>query len=97
MNVVWSPEAEDALLALVVAADRFSAGSGDRLAGRIRAVVESLEQFPRLGRVVPEYGTQFLREVLLPPYRVIYEIFPDRCQIVAIRHSAELLRAEEDD
>ena len=36
------------------------------------AKVDLLAQFPQLGRVVPEEQDENVREVILPPYRIIY-------------------------
>jgi toxin ParE1/3/4 len=96
LKVTWSSEAEDALLDLVIRRNSLSAGSGERLSERIRERANELEQFPRLGRVVPEIGLLIIRELIEPPYRIIYEVFPDRVEIVTIRHSAELLAREDD-
>ena len=45
--------------------------------------------FPAMGRVVPEFGTPLIRELIEPPYRIIYERFPDRVEILAVLHSAQ--------
>ena len=45
----------------------------------------SVSAFPELGRVVPEVGESSVREVIHGPYRVIYEMFPDREAIYVLR------------
>jgi len=40
----------------------------------ILAVVDSLEQFPLLGRAVPERQRGELRELIKPPYRIVYRV-----------------------
>ena len=52
-----------------------------------------LETFPRLGRVVPEYGDELRRELIHPPYRILYDLSPAerKILIVAVVHSARLL------
>ena len=35
---------------------------------------KSLAQFPELGRVVPELGDNFIREIIVRSYRVVYRL-----------------------
>jgi plasmid stabilization system protein ParE len=44
-----------------------------------------LGQFPELGRIVPEVGDAFIREIIVRSYRVVYRL--DHA-----RHSVEVLR-----
>jgi len=36
--------------------------------------IKSLALFPELGRVVPEFGNHFIREIIVRSYRIIYRI-----------------------
>jgi len=49
-----------------------------------------LAEFPKLGRVVPEFDVPAIREIIVRSYRVIYRISQDDCRIEVIRfwHSA---------
>ena len=47
-------------------------GAARRLAAAIRKRVEALAEHPRLGRVVPELPGRDLREVVVPPCRIVY-------------------------
>ena len=38
----------------------------------MRGRVEQLATFPDSGRVVPEFETPWLRELELPPFRIVY-------------------------
>lgn len=48
---------------------------------------EILNTFPEVGRVVPELGEPKIRELLIYSYRLIYEIFPDKIEVLALIHS----------
>ena len=96
MKSLWTPEAEDNLQVIVRRMNAFSMGAGDRFADRLRNRLRNLELAPFLGREVPEFGTPFLRELILRPYRVIYEVFPDRVEVVAIRHGRQRLPSDTD-
>jgi plasmid stabilization system protein ParE len=50
---------------------------------RLMAKVDGLATFPEMGRIVPEENEGTLREIVLRPYRIIYQIIPSR-QIVAV-------------
>jgi toxin ParE1/3/4 len=51
---------------------------------------DRLQEFPELGRIVPEYRRNDIREIIFRPYRIVYRIDHDRerCQIARIWHSA---------
>lgn len=40
----------------------------------VRNSIFKLTKFPRLGRVVPEYGDESIREIIKGPYRIVYKI-----------------------
>jgi plasmid stabilization system protein ParE len=45
---------------------------GLRLVASIIERVEQLEQFPDSGKAVPEFDNPHLRELELPPFRIVY-------------------------
>ncbi|KAF0145485.1 MAG: plasmid stabilization system [Nitrospirae bacterium] len=47
---------------------------------------EKLNSFPEVGRIVPETGDPNIRELLIYSYRLIYEVFPDRVEVLALIH-----------
>lgn len=53
--------------------------------------VERLEEFPMIGRVVPEYSNESIRELLYRDYRIIYEIFDGEIYIITVIHGARRL------
>jgi plasmid stabilization system protein ParE len=63
----------------------------DLLANRIIDASERLRQFPRLGRVVPEFGHESVREIIVARYRLIYELEGDNARVLAVHHGARLL------
>lgn len=60
-------------------------------AKRIISIVKSIPQFPRSGRVVPEYNDENLREKLYENYRIVYRIKEEVIEIVALCHGSRLL------
>ena len=68
-----------------------------RLAARIRGDVERLTTLPESGRVVPELGIEHIREVIVRPYRVIYEIRQHDVVILRVLHARQLIPESESD
>ena len=55
--------------------------------------ISKLTTFPTLGRIVPEYSDETIREIIKGQYRIVYRINIDKESIciVAIHHSKRLL------
>lgn len=64
---------------------------GARLIGEILARVASLAEYPQRGRVVPEFEAPALREVLLPPFRIVYRLDGHRVRVVRIWRCERLM------
>ncbi len=48
---------------------------------------EKLNSFPEVGRIVPELGDPNIRELLIYSYRLVYEVFPNKVEVLALIHS----------
>ncbi|HHT9138328.1 MAG TPA: type II toxin-antitoxin system RelE/ParE family toxin [Candidatus Wunengus sp. YC60] len=60
-------------------------------AKKVNALIKAIPQFPKAGRVVPEYGDENIREKIYENYRIVYRIKEDFIEIVAICHGAKPL------
>ena len=60
---------------------------GKSLAAEIIAGVERLVSHPLSGRVVPEFNVEHLREIIYPPFRIIYRYDKSKVRIVRIWRS----------
>ena len=58
---------------------------------RIVAAVDILDTFPLAGREVPEHSREDLRELVRPPYRVVYRVVGDGVHIVTVCRSSQLI------
>ena len=94
MRIVWSPTARRRVQAAV---DFFALdhplASIDWIDALVRHV-ELLRDCPEQGRVVPEWHDSSVREVLHEPYRVIYEVFEDRVEVLTLSHVRQKLPPE---
>ncbi|MDD3250101.1 MAG: type II toxin-antitoxin system RelE/ParE family toxin [Smithellaceae bacterium] len=64
---------------------------GGQLTEEILAQIERLADFPESGRVVPEFGIANLREIIYPPFRIVYRLDGNKVKIVRIWRSERLL------
>jgi plasmid stabilization system protein ParE len=69
---------------------------GRRLVADVVAAVEALAIHPDMGRVVPEFNTDNLRELIRPPFRIVYRREPRRIRVVRVWRSERLLQLTED-
>jgi plasmid stabilization system protein ParE len=84
-KVIWSAMAREDLreIAAYIAQDRPSVAEDYCL--RLIEFAETAGDFPRLGRIVPELEDENVREIVQPPYRIIYELFPNQPRPVIMR------------
>ncbi len=62
--------------------------AAERLLIQALAAASSLDLFSERGRVVPELHHPHVREILLRPYRLLYEVTAAEVQILAFLHGA---------
>jgi addiction module RelE/StbE family toxin len=55
---------------------------------------EKIAQFPKSGRVVPEYDSEEIREVIERNYRIIYRIKTNQIDVLAVIQSWRLLHSD---
>jgi addiction module RelE/StbE family toxin len=92
-KVTWSNLALEDLRAIHEFISQDSAKYAERLIDRIIERVDVLEKHPRIGRVVPEFNLENIRELLEGNYRIIYRIeTEDKIGIARVHHSARLLK-----
>jgi toxin ParE1/3/4 len=70
---------------------------GKRLIGEIVASIEALADHPDIGRIVPEFDQPFLRELIRPPFRIVYRRDPQRVRVVRVWRSERLLKMPDEE
>jgi toxin ParE1/3/4 len=91
MNVHWTEPALDDLRAIEGYIGRHSIQYARGMIERIFSRSAQLGYQPNFGAVVPGYEHKSLREVLAEPYRIIYRVFDDQVDVVAVVHAARRL------
>ncbi len=64
---------------------------GAKLVEEVFQRVQALADQPDMGRVVPEFGQPFLRELIQPPFRIVYRRDLQSVRIVRVWRSERLL------
>ena len=91
VKIVWTQIAIEDLRLIHEYISKDSKLYAERLIEKIIERVDQLETFPKSGRVVPEFETETIRELIEGNYRIIYQILPGQVGIVRIHHSARQL------
>lgn len=95
MKIIGSPLAVERLEEIVNYIAKDSPSSAVKWANSVFTKIESLEQFPYMGRVVPEINRNEIREILFKNYRIIYNVKGDAISILTVRHGKQLLPPED--
>ena len=92
-KIIWSLQARDDLREIVsfIASDNPAVAESFGL--QLMTRTDSLANFPQLGRVVPEQNDENTREIILRPYRIIYQVLPVQ-RVVAIARIWHAARGE---
>jgi plasmid stabilization system protein ParE len=70
---------------------------GERFVEEVVGRIEALRDHPETGRIVPEFGQPFLRELIHPPFRIVYRRDPKHVRIVRVWRSERLLLLPDED
>ncbi len=89
----WTNIALDDLRAIYDYVAQDSPKYADRLIDKIVEKVDVLKQHPRIGRKVPEFDNELIRELIEGSYRIIYRIdSEEEIGIARVHHAARLLK-----
>ena len=76
-KLVWSPAARDDLHDIVVFIARDNPNRAMSFGYELISETDRLQEFPELGRTVPEYRDDNIREIIFRPYRIVYRVDHD--------------------
>ena len=84
-KVIIAPSAQSDLESIVRFIARHNSDAAARVGYELIVRAESLASFPEMGRVVPEFQEQGLREIVCRSYRIIHRVRHDRQCIEIVR------------
>lgn len=89
-RIVWSQQAVEDLKQIVRFIALDDANAAAKLAARILSHLERAAELPFSNRAVPEKAEEAIREIILRPYRIIYQTDErrDAIHILRIWHAA---------
>ncbi len=82
-QIIWSPEALNQLGDLVHFISKDNPSAAENMGSAIIEKILLLGRFPRLGKKFRKMNRDDVREILISPYRVIYQIH-EREKIISI-------------
>jgi toxin ParE1/3/4 len=94
VKVIWTDLAISDLKSIHEYISRDSKTYADNFISKIIQRVDQLETFPKSGRVVPEFNTEDLRELIIGNYRIVYRIQEGFVGIARVHHSARNISEE---
>ena len=89
-KLIWSPAARDDLHDIVTFIARDNPNRAMSFGYELISETDRLKDFPESGRVVPEYRSNNIREIVIRPYRIVYRVnhTQEVSEIARIWHSA---------
>jgi addiction module RelE/StbE family toxin len=96
MKVFWTETAVNHLSSIYNYISQNSPQYAQRLVERLTRRSEQIANFPFSGRLVPEFETEQLREVIEGSYRIIYYIKPEQIDVIAVLHAARNIENPQD-
>jgi toxin ParE1/3/4 len=88
VKVHWTHTAEEQLDSIYSYIALHSKEYAQRMVDRITRRSWQIGEFPLSGRKVPEFESDKIREIIEPPYRIIYLIKSDQVDIIAVLHTS---------
>lgn len=90
-EVVWTDPAWDDLAGIAGYIARDSNFYAAAFVQEVKDAAASLAEFAERGQIVPEFGDETIRELLVRSYRLVYKVTPDTALILTVIHGAQRL------
>lgn len=90
-KLIWTDDGIKSLEDIIEYISNDSIYYASNFAKKILIAIESLIDFPLMGRVVPEYGNPVIRELIYQNYRIVYKVGKNVIYILLIIHGSKEL------
>ena len=91
-RIEWTSPGTEQFQEVIEYLNQHSPRRAHQLGSRIVAAAKRLSTSPLMGRVVPEYDQEHIREVIVAPYRLLYIVRDDVVLIAGVVDSRRDLR-----
>ena len=88
MRVLFTRQARRSLGEIYERMYPYSPAAARRTRSNILRRARQIAEHPESGRVVPEFGTRAVRELIEGPYRIWYRLWDDRIEVLAVFHGS---------
>jgi plasmid stabilization system protein ParE len=92
VKVYWTETAVENLSAIYTYIVQTSPQYAARIVDRITRRSQQIANFPLSGRIVSEFETEQIREVIEGSYRIIYYIKPEQIEVLAVIHGSQQIK-----
>jgi plasmid stabilization system protein ParE len=93
--VLWTRQAQADLAAIRAFITQDSPHYASVVVARVIAATDQLVRFPESGRAVPEFQDPLVREVVHPPYRIVYRLVGvDEVHVLTVHHGLQSFPTE---
>ena len=92
VKIIWTEYAIEDLRLIHEYISKDSKRYADRFIEKLFERVDQLESFPKSGRVVPEFNSDSIRELIEGNYRIVYKISSSQVAIIRVHHAARQLK-----
>ncbi len=92
VEIRWSPIATDDYESIIRYYEKTAPKFAQNFAKKIIYIIENIIQFPKMGRLVPEFENTEIREIAYRNFRIIYRLQEDFLEIARIIHGSRILR-----
>ena len=93
----WSAEALEDIESIATYIEKDSPIYAKSVVSKFFEKAELLQEFPKTGRMVPEFDNETIREIFIYSYRLIYKIENNVVLLVAVVHGKRLLENYQQD
>ncbi len=91
-RIIWSKRGLNDFHEHLLFIEKTSLQNAKQIAKTIMKKIDMLENFPEMGRIVPEFNQKEIRELIVYQYRVVYRVKSiDTVEVISIYHSKQLL------
>lgn len=95
MKIQWSKEALKRLIEIELYIAEDSPERAVTFVEHLIKCAEKITAFPYMGRIVPEFSHELIREVIEKSYRIVYKISKDRIDVLTVFEGHQLLNMDE--